>query len=411
MIGSPRQRGFTLIELLVVIAIIAILAAILFPVFAKAREKARQTTCMNNQKQIATALLMHAQDNDEMLPPAKSAWAQIYMSTGLTICPTKGKRVANGYVMNNALCDQALGDFSDPTAMLLTADGQHTATTLPVTYANVAYGQRDFDLRHAGKLIASFLDGHVERSPLMGVSSASLTLQASSGITIGAARSATPTDQPTASYFSVASWEMANSPVKINGNANVLVVPEGLSGNTALWFPGGNVGIQSSNGIINAAADGSFSMGVVFSTLQTSFPNSCIIINNYYQAQSYAGQRIKFLTNGGGTLQAESYNHPNNTRATTTKTYNDGKTHYAVATFDPRAKMTLYVDGVVAATATSVAPGFVPIVSNENFQISTSNDGSTYYNGYIGAVQYYTTVLTAQDVALLTSQMRTMFGF
>ncbi|MHB9025320.1 MAG: type II secretion system protein, partial [Armatimonadota bacterium] len=58
-----RARGFTLIELLVVIAIIAILAAILFPVFAKAREKARQTSCLNNQKQVATALLMWVQDH------------------------------------------------------------------------------------------------------------------------------------------------------------------------------------------------------------------------------------------------------------------------------------------------------------------------------------------------------------
>jgi len=55
-----RTHGFTLIELLVVIAIIAILAAILFPVFSKAREKARQTQCINNQKQIATAVLMYA---------------------------------------------------------------------------------------------------------------------------------------------------------------------------------------------------------------------------------------------------------------------------------------------------------------------------------------------------------------
>ncbi|MEI6521594.1 MAG: prepilin-type N-terminal cleavage/methylation domain-containing protein, partial [bacterium] len=61
-----RQKGFTLIELLVVIAIIAILAAILFPVFARAREKARQTTCTNNQRQIATTLLMYAQDHEEM---------------------------------------------------------------------------------------------------------------------------------------------------------------------------------------------------------------------------------------------------------------------------------------------------------------------------------------------------------
>lgn len=67
-VGPKTKKGFTLIELLVVIAIIAILAAILFPVFAKAREKARQTTCTNNTKQIGTGLMQYAQDNDETLP-------------------------------------------------------------------------------------------------------------------------------------------------------------------------------------------------------------------------------------------------------------------------------------------------------------------------------------------------------
>ncbi len=64
------RRGFTLIELLVVIAIIAILAAILFPVFSRARAKARQATCLSNEKQLALALLMYAQDADEQFPPA-----------------------------------------------------------------------------------------------------------------------------------------------------------------------------------------------------------------------------------------------------------------------------------------------------------------------------------------------------
>ena len=64
--SRARQRGFTLIELLVVIAIIAILAAILFPVFARAREKARQTNCLSNTKQIGLAWMMYAQDYDEM---------------------------------------------------------------------------------------------------------------------------------------------------------------------------------------------------------------------------------------------------------------------------------------------------------------------------------------------------------
>lgn len=63
----PR-RGFTLIELLVVIAIIAILAAILFPVFARARESARKTSCMSNVRQLGLACQMYAQDYDELLP-------------------------------------------------------------------------------------------------------------------------------------------------------------------------------------------------------------------------------------------------------------------------------------------------------------------------------------------------------
>jgi prepilin-type N-terminal cleavage/methylation domain-containing protein/prepilin-type processing-associated H-X9-DG protein len=62
-----ERRGFTLIELLVVIAIIAILAAILFPVFAKAREKARQASCQSNLKQLALGLAMYTQDYDEMV--------------------------------------------------------------------------------------------------------------------------------------------------------------------------------------------------------------------------------------------------------------------------------------------------------------------------------------------------------
>ncbi len=91
-----RSAGFTLIELLVVIAIIAILAAILFPVFAKAREKARQTTCASNEKQLTLGFLQYVQDFDETFPSEYLAYNNSYWpqrvyphvkSTAVFSCP------------------------------------------------------------------------------------------------------------------------------------------------------------------------------------------------------------------------------------------------------------------------------------------------------------------------------------
>src|SRR5687768_3902496 len=74
-VSRSARRGFTLIELLVVIAIIAILAAILFPVFAQAREKARAISCLSNTKQLALAVQQYVQDYDEALPLRQSPQA------------------------------------------------------------------------------------------------------------------------------------------------------------------------------------------------------------------------------------------------------------------------------------------------------------------------------------------------
>ena len=78
---SPRKRGFTLIELLVVIAIIAILAAILFPVFARARENARRASCMSNLKQIGLGFLQYNQDYDENSPMTSMSGGMMSMGT------------------------------------------------------------------------------------------------------------------------------------------------------------------------------------------------------------------------------------------------------------------------------------------------------------------------------------------
>jgi prepilin-type N-terminal cleavage/methylation domain-containing protein/prepilin-type processing-associated H-X9-DG protein len=136
---NTTKRGFTLIELLVVIAIIAILAAILFPVFAKVREKARQTSCLSNEKQLGLAFVQYIQDYDEKLPsgvvgaPTGFAagvssgfgWAGVVYpyvkSTGLYKCPddsttNNGTAVPVSYAFNSNAAGTADAQFTSPAS-------------------------------------------------------------------------------------------------------------------------------------------------------------------------------------------------------------------------------------------------------------------------------------------------------
>jgi len=156
--NRTRTRGFTLIELLVVIAIIAILAAILFPVFAKAREKARGTSCLNNEKQIVTSLLIYSQDHDELLPTADTMWGSLGLDKGVLICPTLGTKITNGYCYNSLIAGKALGELDKPETQIAVFDG----LTSSGKTANVGYDTANFDFRHGGSSInLAFLDGHV----------------------------------------------------------------------------------------------------------------------------------------------------------------------------------------------------------------------------------------------------------
>ena len=148
------RRGFTLIELLVVIAIIAILAAILFPVFARAREKARQTSCLSNLKQIGLAMVQYVQDYDEVYPdtyysisprPASIVWPNgdvrsntmwyqlIYpyiKNIQVMQCPSnstiwRGQYMGRGlsYPMNSYLNAANLSDIEYPSQCISNIDG------------------------------------------------------------------------------------------------------------------------------------------------------------------------------------------------------------------------------------------------------------------------------------------------
>jgi prepilin-type N-terminal cleavage/methylation domain-containing protein/prepilin-type processing-associated H-X9-DG protein len=120
------KRGFTLIELLVVIAIIAILAAILFPVFARAREKARQSSCLSNVKQMGLAVLMYAQDYDETICP--------YVSSDYNFSDMAWWVVLDPYIMNDQIRDcpsvNISGAASDYGVIYPHVSGVGTATTL-----------------------------------------------------------------------------------------------------------------------------------------------------------------------------------------------------------------------------------------------------------------------------------------
>lgn len=117
-----RKKGFTLIELLVVIAIIAILAAILFPVFAQARAKARQATCLSNIKQITLGALMYVQDYDETFPGGPGvaslwypgplgSWTNLPTNAYGNVAPANVGSRLQPYIKNHGV----FVDLDDPT--------------------------------------------------------------------------------------------------------------------------------------------------------------------------------------------------------------------------------------------------------------------------------------------------------
>lgn len=181
------RKGFTLIELLVVIAIIAILAAILFPVFARAREKARQSSCLSNVKQLMLGTLMYTQDYDEVLPRhitdhLGNEWPDGQRYLGWTyliepyvkneqifICPSKSGtqfshasflHIPSGYGMRERVAGRTLAYFQAPSETFIYND-----------CTQFQFGDDDGDLaridhRHNGMANIAFIDGHTKAGTL-----------------------------------------------------------------------------------------------------------------------------------------------------------------------------------------------------------------------------------------------------
>lgn len=182
---APKKRinGFTLIELLVVIAIIAILAAILFPAFARARENARRASCQSNLKQIALGIFQYTQDYDERFPMAyfgpgneylSNGWAaavQPYVkSTQLFQCPSEPKAPSafNWIEATDYALNRSLGTAH--SAISLSAVNFPTVTVLNFDFIAYSVDASWWDLsidsastkRHLEGANYSFVDGHVK---------------------------------------------------------------------------------------------------------------------------------------------------------------------------------------------------------------------------------------------------------
>ena len=211
-----RSHAFTLIELLIVITIIAILAALLFPVFAKARDKARAINCVGNQRQLALALTMYAGDHDETLPkaffgapmePGLYRWMEVLVpytkNAQLLTCPTAEEVVYvpntvsqyGGYVCNRGYFGSDVPDgqpttppfqtfgvsfaeIAEPSQTILLGDGVpgqfqaawNTRLAQPTQTERgprgpqllTAQGRGTYEARHSDGANFAWCDGHVK---------------------------------------------------------------------------------------------------------------------------------------------------------------------------------------------------------------------------------------------------------
>jgi prepilin-type N-terminal cleavage/methylation domain-containing protein/prepilin-type processing-associated H-X9-DG protein len=254
---NTAKRGFTLIELLVVIAIIAILAAILFPVFAKVREKARQTSCLSNEKQLGLAFTQYVQDYDEKWPVGAASStnavygngyvAELYSyikSNGLLKCPddstTNGTEAGNGattypvsYAFNSNAAQQADAAFTAPASTVALFEVQGPTSNTGDSYTSTDVNSDGYSEAQTNDAThSSFADNGLDYSASTGVVYATGYFLGRTGIVVNAFGNGNALHTGGANYL------LADGHAKWFRGA---AVSAGLSATTANTYQNGNL--------------------------------------------------------------------------------------------------------------------------------------------------------------------------
>jgi prepilin-type N-terminal cleavage/methylation domain-containing protein/prepilin-type processing-associated H-X9-DG protein len=224
MSSTKVRMGFTLIELLVVIAIISILAAILFPVFARAREKARQTTCASNLKQLGLAIIQYTQDYDESYP---GAWKGI---NGNTSNSTRTEWEENIY---SYVKSANVYDCPDSITHIF-ADSTNIQANNPDTYKTTTdYAYNDLYVGTENIGVPSSGDGYGANDAQLTAPADTILLTEANG-SLPAARD----DTWTASLTDFAGTDYNGNTWTGNAIATPNVYPWHTAGSNILWYDG-----------------------------------------------------------------------------------------------------------------------------------------------------------------------------
>ena len=401
-----KPAGFTLIELLVVIAIIAVLAAILFPVFATAREKARTTACINNQRQLIAAVQIYLQDNNEILPDSHTIWQNINLAPGVLICPTKGTTTPNAYVYSNVLSGQALGNYGTPNNVLVIGDGQTTTSTGIPNAA--AYTSADYDFRHNGRIVGAYLDGHVAATTALPYN---MTLQLPYQTNLGIwYRADTLAAGTVSTWFDISNHgkhALATAPTVDGYNTFPAISPptatNDVLGMPVVQFNGGQTLVVGDPACVNISTN--FTEAIVFSTKDTGGR----ILLSHSGAYPPGGSSRYFSVSGTQAYQSIWAG------ASITIIYKgnlaDGNPHILMAVLMPNPSSTsiartFYVDNMLVGTDTNVESD----TSNNLFLGSQGNYRNGYFIGNMMEFLHYDEALSDTNRTTVLNYLCARYG-